>query len=57
MKELIKCCVVKYEAEIQKLAGSPLSRELFQRIIQKHEMNTAPLPEESTPKEYVIVHS
>jgi len=57
MKELIRYCVLKHEAELQELARSPLSRELFQRIIQKHEMNTAPRPEESIPKEYVIVHS
>lgn len=57
MKELVECCVVKYDAELQELARSPLSRELFQRIIQKHEMNTAPLPEESTLKVYVIVQT
>lgn len=53
MKELIKWCVVKHEADIQKLSKSPLGGELFQRIIQRHEMNTAPLPEEPAPKSYV----
>ena len=52
MKDLIKWCIVKHEAEIQELSKSLLGGELFQRIIQRHEMNIAPRLEEPAPKPY-----
>jgi protein phosphatase-4 regulatory subunit 3 len=52
MKDLIKWCIVRHEAEIQELSKSLLGGELFQRIIQRHEMNIAPRPEEPAPKPY-----
>ena len=46
--------MTKHEAEIQKLAKSPLGGQRFELFIRRYEMNIAPLPEEGTPDKYVI---
>lgn len=51
---MIRFCMTKHEAEIQKLAKSPLGGQRFELFIRRYEMNIAPLPEEGTPDKYVI---
>ncbi|KAJ7223945.1 component of IIS longevity pathway SMK-1-domain-containing protein [Mycena rebaudengoi] len=47
MKDIIKFCMTYHEAEIRKLAETPLGTERFQLFIQRWEINNEPLPEES----------
>ncbi|KDR84068.1 hypothetical protein GALMADRAFT_236708 [Galerina marginata CBS 339.88] len=49
IKELIKYCMTTHEAEIQKLAKTPLGSQRFELFIRRWEMNIAPPPEEPTP--------
>jgi len=54
IKDMIKFCMTKHQAEIQKLAKSPLGGQRFELFIRRYEMNIAPLPEAGTLDKYVI---
>lgn len=49
MKEMIKFCMTQHEAEIRKLAETPLGGQRFELLIRRYEMYNEPLPEESKP--------
>lgn len=53
MKDIIKFCMTYHEAEIRKLAETPLGTERFQLFIQRWEINNEPLPEESKTEKCV----
>lgn len=56
VKELIRFCMTRHEAEIQKLAQTPLGSQRFDLFIRRWDMNNAPPPEETTPDKYVITY-
>ena len=45
IKELINHCMTKHEAQIRKLAETPLGGPRFSGLIRRWEMNVEPLPE------------
>ena len=45
-----------HEPEIQQLAKSSLGGQRFELFIRRWEMNNEPLPPESKPEVYVIIH-
>ncbi|KAJ7246580.1 component of IIS longevity pathway SMK-1-domain-containing protein [Mycena haematopus] len=47
MRDLIKFCMTHHEADVRKLAETPLGKERFQLFIQRWEINNEPPPEES----------
>jgi protein phosphatase 4 regulatory subunit 3 len=54
MKEMINFCMTKHEAEIRKLAQTPLGGQRFELLIRRWEMNNEPMPVESKPDKYVL---
>ncbi|KAG7447518.1 DUF625-domain-containing protein [Guyanagaster necrorhizus] len=49
MKDLIKFCMTKHEAEIRALCDTPLGAQRFQLFIRRWEINNEPIPTESKP--------
>ncbi|KAJ6458623.1 component of IIS longevity pathway SMK-1-domain-containing protein [Mycena vitilis] len=47
MKDMIKFCMTRHEADIRKLAETPLGKERFLLFIRRWEINNEPPPEES----------
>ncbi|KAJ6515393.1 component of IIS longevity pathway SMK-1-domain-containing protein [Mycena sanguinolenta] len=47
LRDLIKICMMRHEADIRKLAETPLGKERFLLFIQRWEINNEPPPEES----------
>lgn len=54
MKELIKFCMLKHEADIRKLAETSLGGQRFELLIRRYEMNNEPPPKETEPEKYVV---
>ncbi|KAJ7739914.1 component of IIS longevity pathway SMK-1-domain-containing protein [Mycena metata] len=51
MKDMIKFCMTHHDAEIRKLAETPLGKERFLLFIQRWEINNEPPPEEESKSE------
>ncbi|KAF8214082.1 component of IIS longevity pathway SMK-1-domain-containing protein [Mycena galopus ATCC 62051] len=47
MRDMIKICMTHHEADVRKLAETPLGKERFLLFIQRWEINNEPPPEES----------
>jgi len=56
IKDLVRFCMTVHEPEIQQLAKSSLGGQRFELFIRRWEMNNEPLPPESKPEVYVIIH-
>ena len=54
MKELIKFCMLKHEADIRKLAETSLGGQRFELLIRRYEMNNEPPPKETEPEKYYV---
>lgn len=52
MKDLIKFCMTKHEAEIKALCDTPLGAQRFQLFIRRWEINNEPIPTESKPDKF-----
>ncbi|KAJ3558761.1 hypothetical protein NP233_g11438 [Leucocoprinus birnbaumii] len=50
MKDLIKFCMTRHEADIRKLAETPLGGQRFELLIRRYEMNNEPPPKETEPE-------